>query len=334
MTSLAKTTEYLQKLRKKEQSYGKGRDAKRVRQLRMKAGLSALGMKDWNAAAVPLVSVWDGICQLVGKGGWDPEDLTELSLAVFPPILHRIILYWVDATIEEDTLMADLTNAFSTQFTTRPPAFLCGTAPLITSLLPFDSTLWAYDSWFSTNAKTLATYMEISTPGWTAPDTYKTRPRMWTSFYCKPCLPSGLFVYTKRRMIFDGEEATYDTAKNLLSRPEGTRKEKFQPEPVVPVEHFAYSGVSCVYDIEAQILEYLTPRDLRSAEKTCRTWAKIVALNPDLSRLLHLGAFVRNRFIRFFDESWGDEHFNLVTLLIARSRFLTLWKSKVPSLHP
>eukprot|EP00659_Diplonema_papillatum_P015109 gene15109-23084_t len=305
---------------------GDAEAARKAQERALQVGCTLLGVgsSDGLAWKTPLVSAWDAMLVIVGAWQKDAEvrprseDVTEVCHAVFPFLLHRVALFWIDATRGADDLLVDLYNAFSTDFLSASDH--CGVGSLITALLPFDPVLWHDHKWLQQHAKTLATSLE---PDTTSVISLKCPDMscLLTSFYCRACPAELLFRHAKHRRRFVLQPSADDPALSTAVLEAASHKSYLLVRPVKTSKELvdvlagqdatsSTSGLTGIVEVEKLILAYADPRTLRTAENVCRAWADICFNTPRFRYHLHLGAFVRNRFVRFFEESWGDETLN------------------------
>ena len=240
------------------------------------------------------------------------HSLCELSLAVFYPLVKGVVLHWIGA--DSFDFLSDIHNALSSSFLTKD--YFSSTALLLQALLPFDPHQHFVDGYLARHCKRFATSLEPNTGSLLCAEAGKRRDRVLTAFYTRPAPLSHLVVYTRRPVRYSPHPQTGEPMVDNSMYPSVLVRRRAEPYKNVPSAVPAYctgGGATPIRDVEQRILAYLWPSDLRACEKTCRTWAALVHAAPVAKQYpLHIGAFVRNRIVRFFQESWGDEHLNLL----------------------
>jgi len=91
--------------------------------------------------------------------------------------------------------------------------------------------------------------------------------------------------------------------------------------PLPPAPEGEESGrLLGVKEIDTIILEFLPPRDLRTAEQVCLGLARAVHDDPVLRWRVRMAALVRQSFNRFYGEEWGDHDVRLDYLMFRLRR--------------
>eukprot|EP00755_Sulcionema_specki_P015239 Sspe_Gene.58805::Locus_32290_Transcript_2_3_Confidence_0.286_Length_2081::g.58805::m.58805 len=223
-----------------------------------------------------------------------PQPFTEVSLALLPRIIMRVLRFWMDQTRALIDLKRDVESVVSADFlqaiNLAYPTFECGAGPFLLLLLPFDPVVWYSSQWVRDNLSLLLNH--------SAPPPPSTEPRLihLLALYCSR--PQLLFGAKQRRW-------------RPVAQPRKAKKRQAE-EPLEYPDRM--TGVTGILDVEKQILSFATPRSLRCCEMTCRTWAAIVDTSPSLRSLLTLGGFLQRRYVRFFEELWGDIYLRLDSL--------------------
>eukprot|EP01063_Lacrimia_lanifica_P017897 TRINITY_DN24880_c0_g1_i1.p1 TRINITY_DN24880_c0_g1~~TRINITY_DN24880_c0_g1_i1.p1 ORF type:complete len:361 (+),score=94.37 TRINITY_DN24880_c0_g1_i1:57-1139(+) len=269
------------------------------------------------ADSVPLVEVWDRLLVIVGNHADRglPLDaarrrkLTELAHGCLPAALLRILAYWVDGVAwEKASLRREIDALLAADFVEAD--YTCGVAPLVMALLPFDP-IAQRDAWCAAQCEALSCAADRQGSMLAQRGVRERAVRCLLAFHTCPGPRQRVFMYKARavRHVIDDAtgRVTRDTGAIYLRRVRGGACTDGEAPLPSDVAGDAHAPGPMLPDIEALILEWLPPRDLRVAEVTCKAWAAAVMAAPPLRARLRLGAFVRNRFVRFFEEAWGDE---------------------------
>eukprot|EP01060_Flectonema_neradi_P007291 TRINITY_DN15064_c0_g1_i1.p1 TRINITY_DN15064_c0_g1~~TRINITY_DN15064_c0_g1_i1.p1 ORF type:complete len:354 (+),score=45.23 TRINITY_DN15064_c0_g1_i1:30-1091(+) len=324
----------IDKLRKMREYKGADLNQADIVAARLDLGLSFLGLGDDSSKDRPvivevldrLVSTLDTDCSEA-----DINTLTELSVSIFPPLILDVLTFWVDYTMSPSTMKHDLDNIFQSSFL-EGDQWSCGVGPLLLAVLPFDITVYLKDAWVRRNCKRLAIAYEIESSTSIIP-WHGSRPCVLTAFYCRAHKVQKLFTNLNVRKKVVDNQIVEDKATLLIRKTihKGDHPKLFTiEEGTSPNEN---CGVTGIIDIEKCIIAYLTPRDLRSAELTCRAWCNHISSTPLYRSQLHLGAFLRNRFVSFFKDSWGDENLNMLLLSRTRNYFIEKYTVFVENLE-
>ena len=311
------------KLRRMRNYKGTDIDPAGLQTARLLLGLEFLGFGEVKERPT-IVEVLDKFVEML-DGANITEDsmgnLTELSAAIFPPLVIEVLTFWIDHSRSLTAMRHDLDNVFQTSFL-EGDGWDCGAGPLLLAVLPFDVAVYLNNMWIRNNCKKLAVAYElqaaISIIPWR-----QSRLAVLTAFYCRAHKVQNLFTnLNAKKIVVDGHIVESSKPTLLLRKTIGKRS---CPAPYeIPEEHTSDNfGITGVIDIEKNIISYLTPRALRSAEQTCRIWCSHITSTPSYCVQLHLGAFLRNRFVSFFEDSWGDENLNMTVLCRTRSFFIS-----------
>eukprot|EP01062_Namystynia_karyoxenos_P038121 TRINITY_DN27698_c0_g1_i1.p1 TRINITY_DN27698_c0_g1~~TRINITY_DN27698_c0_g1_i1.p1 ORF type:complete len:413 (+),score=70.12 TRINITY_DN27698_c0_g1_i1:85-1323(+) len=319
-----------------------------------------LGRRELRSLA--LVEVWHQMLRALSETRpWSLpealEGLGEIARALLPWLCMRCLSHWVDVSHSRKQLLMDCRNVLASDWATVPdPAtgsplpVLCGCGPLVMLLCPFDPVLFRYE-WIRVHLHRLATAMERPKP----PLVPEREPWLvhLTAFHSFPCKRSLLFAQhsptpVRSRLRSPERPRLDEMAGPALLQQAGRPPTACGAEPspcllrvrghpqtsrrdAVTAPAVVVTGVTGVREVEMIILEYMQPRALRSAEGVCRAWALIIAQSKRLQQLLQLGALLRDRYVRFFTEAWGEsavrlEVLSLRLILSDSSRAVPLWR--------